>query len=202
MSDLGGGAPRLLVAGSTGGIGSAVAEEAERGGCEVVRFDRADFATLAERGLPDGPSFQAAVFAVGACAVRPFLQTTEADFAEAFAVNCLLFLRLVRALVKSRRLGRNSRLVAISSVSATEGWAGGTAYCAAKGALSAACRALDVELAPRGIAVVALEPRWIRTRMFEETAGRMGVDPARAQRPEDFAREVLGTAFGAWPAKT
>jgi short-subunit dehydrogenase len=57
--------------------------------------------------------------------------------------------------------------------------------------LSAVCRALDVELAPRKISVRALEPRHVRTAMFERCAGRMGTDPSSALDPEEFARDVL-----------
>jgi short-subunit dehydrogenase len=50
---------------------------------------------------------------------------------------------------------------------------------------------LDVELAPRKISVRALEPRHVRTAMFERCAGRMGTDPSSALDPEEFARDVL-----------
>jgi NAD(P)-dependent dehydrogenase (short-subunit alcohol dehydrogenase family) len=83
------------------------------------------------------------------------------------------------------------RVVAVSSVSATEGWPGGAAYCAAKGALSALCRALDAELKPRGISVQAIEPRYVKTRMFDSCAGRMGVSNALARDPADLADEIL-----------
>ena len=39
--------------------------------------------------------------------------------------------------------------------------------------------------------VIALEPRYVKTRMFYACAGRMGVDPALAKDPDEFAKEVL-----------
>ena len=65
-----------------------------------------------------------------------------------------------------------------------------------KGALSALCRALDAELASKGVTVRALEPRYVKTRMFDDCAGRMGVDPSLARAPEDFAGEVLAAIEG------
>ena len=98
----------------------------------------------------------------------------------------------MRHLVKTARYSPSGmKVVAISSVSAVEGWPGGAASCASKGALSAVCRALDAELAPRKISVEAPEPRHVRTAMFERCAGRMGTDPSNAQDPEVFARNVL-----------
>ena len=117
---------------------------------------------------------------------------TDAELEETFRVNCGLFVKLIRHVVAGKLNNpKGMRVVAISSVSATEGWAGGAAYCASKGALSAVCRALDVELKPRRISVTALEPRYVKTRMFDACAGRMGVDPALAQSPDALAAEIL-----------
>ena len=139
----------------------------------------------------DGP-FDAVVFATGMCPVKPLALLSGAEFDETVSVNCGLFVRLMRRLVAEKLHGPTGmRVVAVSSVSATEGWAGGAAYCASKGALSAVCRALDVELKPKGVSVVALEPRYVKTRMFDACAGRMGVDPALAQDPDAFAAEIL-----------
>ena len=124
--------------------------------------------------------------------MKPLSTMTDEEFEETFRVNCGLFVKLMRHVVAGKLHNpKGMRVVAVSSVSAVEGWAGGAAYCASKGALSAVCRALDVELKPRGISIVALEPRHVRTRMFEDCAGRMGVDPALAQDPDEFAVEIL-----------
>lgn len=177
---------RILITGTTGGIGGAVKRAALAAGHTVAEVNRGDFdAPL------DGP-FDAVVFATGMCPVKPLTLLSEAEFAETMSVNCGLFVRLMRRLVAGKMHGpKGMRVVAVSSVSASEGWAGGTAYCASKGALSAVCRALDVELKPKGISVVAPEPRYVKTRMFDACAGRMGVDPALARDPDEFAKEVL-----------
>ena len=177
---------RILITGTTGGIGGAVERAARAAGHTVVEVNRGDFdAPL------DGP-FDAVVFATGMCPVKPLTLLSEAEFGETMSVNCGLFVGLMRRLVTEKlHAPKGMKVVAISSVSATEGWAGGAAYCASKGALSAVCRALDVELKPKGISVVALEPRYVKTRMFDACAGRMGVNPALAQDPDEFAKEVL-----------
>lgn len=180
---------RILVTGTTGGIGGAVAAAARAAGHEVVAVNRGGFESEWGEG-----TFDAAVFATGTCPVRPIAMLTDRELVETFEVNCGLFVALVRRLVRERRIGpKGLRIVAVSSVSATEGWPGGAAYCASKGALSAVARALDVELSPRGVSVAALEPRYVRTRMFARTAGRMGVDPSRAEEPADFAMKVLAS---------
>lgn len=177
---------RLLITGTTGGIGGAVKTAALKAGYEVKELNRGDdFAAL-----PEG-EFDGVIFSTGMNEVRPLTLLSDESFEEMLRVNVGLFLKLVRSFVKGKHYLPGSKIIAISSVSASEGWAGGAAYCASKGALSAMCRALDVELKPRGISVIALEPKYVNTRMFANTAGRMGVSAAEAQSADDFALEVL-----------
>lgn len=180
---------RLLVTGTTGGIGGAVKRAALAAGHTVIEINRGDFDTFPSLGvdLLDG-----IVFTTGVCPVKPLSALTDAEFEETFRVNCGLFVKLMRHVIGGKLNNPSGmKVVAISSVSATEGWAGGAAYCASKGALSAVCRALDAELKPKKVSVVALEPRYVKTRMFDNCAGRMGVDPALATDPDEFAKEVL-----------
>jgi len=192
---------RIIVTGTTGGIGGAVMAAAVSRGHDVVAFNRGDFESLAAAPRAPFPAegpFDAVAFCTGTCPVRPAALTSDELLAETVRVNCGLFLALMRRVVADRLYAPSGlRAAAVSSVSATEGWPGGAAYCASKGALSAMCRALDAELSPKGISVRALEPRYVRTRMFDNCAGRMGVDPSLARAPEDFAGEVLAVLEGA-----
>ena len=189
---------KILVTGTTGGIGSAVKRVALAAGHEVVEMNRGGWEAV-DSPLTSGKDFtsplrglDAVVFSTGTCPVKPFALTSDTLFEETFRVNCGLFVKLMRHIVAERLYSPTGmKVVAISSVSATEGWAGGAAYCASKGALSAVCRALDAELQPKKISVVALEPRYVKTKMFDACAGRMGVDPALAQSPDALAAEIL-----------
>lgn len=180
---------RILITGTTGGIGGAVKRAALAAGHEIVEVDRGDFDTFSSVGFDP---IDGIVFTTGTCPVRPLTAMTDAELEETFRVNCGLFVKLMRHVVAGKLNNpKGMKVVAVSSVSAVEGWAGGAAYCASKGALSAVCRALDAELKPKKISVIALEPRYVKTRMFDQCAGRMGVDPALAQDPDEFAKEVL-----------
>lgn len=182
---------RVLITGTTGGIGGAVARAAASAGDDVIAVNRPEWERLAAF-LEDAQPFDAVVFTTGECRVKPFTQTTDDDFAEAMRVNCGLFLRLMRELVARRLYPETGmKVVAISSVSAVEGWPGGALYCASKGALSALCRALEAELKPRNISVKALEPRYVRTKMFAACAGRMGVPASFAEDPAILAERIL-----------
>lgn len=182
---------RILVTGSSGGIGSAVKTEALARGYEVVELNRADFASASGLKL-QAQAFSALVFCTGMCPVKPLAQTSDELLAETLRVNCGLFLSLMREIVAKKLYCPDGfKAIAVSSVSAVEGWAGGAAYCASKGALSALCRALDVELGAKRISVKAIEPRYVKTKMFDAGAGRMGVPAALARDPKDLAKEIL-----------
>lgn len=180
---------RILIAGASGGIGSAVVAAAQAMHCQVVEWNRADFESGA--ALPPGP-YDGFVFASGVCNVKPLSALDESAFMETIRINCGLFVFMMREIVRRKLYGGNGmRVVAVSSVSANEGWAGGAAYCASKGALSAVCRAMDAELAPCGISVSAIEPRYVLTRMFRDCAGRMGVSESEAMDPRELAEDIL-----------
>ncbi len=197
---------RLLVVGATGGIGRAVRAEALARGWECVGTSRHEGAAewmldLADRdGLElslmrlfaaEGP-FDGVIYCVGVCPVMPIARIDAASLSAAQFVNCDAFILLMKHFARPGAYAKGGAVaVAVSSVSATEGWAGGTSYCASKGALSAACRALAAELAPKKIKVYAVEPRHVLTDMFRAAAGRMGVPESDARTPDDLAHEIL-----------
>ena len=61
------------------------------------------------------------------------------------------------------------------------------------------CRAMDAELKSKRISVKAIEPRYVKTAMFDRCAGRMGVDPALAVDPADLAGEILSSLEASKP---
>ncbi len=184
---------RVLLAGSTGGVGRAVASACRARGHDVVALDRADLgAGEWVSHLKAAAPLDGFAFCAGVCPVKPVALTRDALFAETLRVNCGLFMSLMREIVANKLFAPACfRVAAVSSVSATEGWPGGSAYCASKGALSALCRAMAAELNAKNIRVHAFEPRHIKTRMFDACAGRMGVPASCAIPPEDFAKDVL-----------
>ena len=198
--------PKLLLIGAAGGIGRAVRAEAVARGWECVGTSRREGAAertldLADRdGLElalmrlfaeEGP-FDGVVYCAGTCPVLPLSRLDAGTLAAVQFVNCDAFILLVKHFARPGAYAKaGAAAVAVSSVSAAEGWAGGTAYCASKGALSAACRALAAELKPKGIGVAAIEPHHVLTDMFRSTAGRMGVPESSARSPEDVAREIM-----------
>ncbi len=191
---------KIVITGTTGGIGGAVKSAAIAAGHVVVEINRDDFDSPEFPESLKAGGIDALVFASGVCPVKQMTLTDDETALETFRVNALIFLRLMRRLVSGRLYSTSGMsVIAVSSVSAVEGWPGGVAYCASKGALSAMCRAMDAELKSKRISVKAIEPRYVKTAMFDRCAGRMGVDPALAVDPADLAGEILSSLEASKP---
>jgi NAD(P)-dependent dehydrogenase (short-subunit alcohol dehydrogenase family) len=128
----------------------------------------------------------------------------EADVATLFATNVFGPVALIKAVLPGMRARRNGAIVNISSIGARICPAGSGYYAATKAALEGLSSSLRKELAPLGIAVVAVEPGGFRTDFagrslqqsatviddYAETAGkrRKEHDTAHGTQPGDPAR--------------
>jgi NAD(P)-dependent dehydrogenase (short-subunit alcohol dehydrogenase family) len=196
---------RVLITGSTRGIGRAAAVAFLSEGAEVIvhgRDQRAADKAAADLGGPLGP----AIHPIGAdlldraaqdrfahaagmidilvnCAgifEERMLADADADhWHRIIEVNLTAPWRLARALLPTLRQ-RQGIIVNIGSDSGLLGYPGASAYCASKGALIGLTRALAVELAP-SIRVLCVCPGPVATDMMRDLADH-APDPAAAQR--------------------
>jgi NAD(P)-dependent dehydrogenase (short-subunit alcohol dehydrogenase family) len=127
------------------------------------------------------------------------LSATKPNRARAIVdINFSAGLELARAFVERSVLAEDGgSMLWISSVAAHVGAPGQIAYCASKGAVAAAVRAMAIELAPRHVRVNSLSPGLVQTEMSDTTRSRLTPDqwtriidqhPLGVGRPEDVAR--------------
>lgn len=136
------------------------------------------------------------VHSAGICPVVPLTATSPKVVRDTMLLNFIAFAELCRQLTRRSNFAADGgSLVAISSVSARTGWAGGTAYCAAKAALDSFVRVQALELAPRRIRANTVCPGYTKTPMLQETseqsdesdAERESVQPLGFCDAEDIA---------------
>jgi NAD(P)-dependent dehydrogenase (short-subunit alcohol dehydrogenase family) len=212
---------RVLVTGAAGGLGGAFARAFHDAGAALVLADRdgdglARFAKTLDDGIEchrydqgDLASLAALAKSVGAVdvlinnagilLVSPLMETDPQTIAEVIRIN------LVGPMVLTRHLGeemakRGSGVILnVSSQLAFCGAEGRSAYAAAKAGLAQFTRTSAVELAAKGVRVVAIAPGRLLTPMTtyltgdpeRYKAGIARVPVGRYGTPEEIAKLAL-----------
>ena len=218
----------VAVTGASSGIGRAIAIElarqgarpilvgrsAERlaetaaalGGAEhrqlVLDLTRHDLiaTAIADARKEIGPLY-GLCHAAGVVETRPLSANTVQVVQSQMDVNVLAGLELARAVCRrDAMLPEGGSILFISSVYGWVGMPGQIGYCASKGALAAAARAMAIELARRRIRVNCLSPGLVLTRMTEEALEKLSPEqgvklksayPLGVGQPEDVARAAV-----------
>lgn len=93
------------------------------------------------------------------------------DMEKIFEVNTFSHINLVQQLIVQKKLNKGASIVFTSSMSGVfAGLVGGSLYGATKAAIAGYCKALAIELAPRGIRVNTIHPGMIETPLTVGTA--------------------------------
>jgi NAD(P)-dependent dehydrogenase (short-subunit alcohol dehydrogenase family) len=178
---------RALITGAHGGIGRKVAERFAAEGAELALADAVEGELpvggaqgyVADLSAVEGCRRLAAdvaaglgdidllVNCVGVFNTMPLDDTTEENWDQNVDINLKGVFFLIQAIAPQMRRRGGGRIVNLTSIAATSGFATAHAYCASKGGLLNLTRSLTMELAPDGINVNAIAPGFIRTQMTE-----------------------------------
>jgi NAD(P)-dependent dehydrogenase (short-subunit alcohol dehydrogenase family) len=220
-----------LISGGAGGVGRAAALLFAAAGAQVALADiqaEAGAATAAEIEAAGGqalfvqadvsqrPQVQAAVEQVlarferidilfnhaGTVIVKPFLETTEAEWDWLMSINVKSMFHMCQAVLPGMLAAGSGAIVNTSSISGLTASPLESLYCTTKGAVLQLTRALAVEYRERGIRCNAVCPGFIRTdhglremQAFAELGLDVQADIAARQvricEPEEVARAAL-----------
>ncbi|MBQ9908852.1 MAG: 3-oxoacyl-ACP reductase FabG [Treponema sp.] len=189
---------KVLVTGSSGGIGRAIAlaaaqagyeivahynngkEKAESlkheieaagGKCSLIQFnisDRADCAEKLEKWSEENGAFWGIVLNAGICRDNVFPALTDENWDSVIHTNLDGFYNVLKPLSLPLCRKKKGRIITIASVSGLMGNRGQVNYSASKAGIIGATKALAAELASRKITVNCIAPGFIETDMIKD----------------------------------
>lgn len=189
---------KVLITGSSGGIGRAIAlavakegyeivahynsgkEKAESlkaeieaagGKCTLIQFnisDREDCRTKLEKWSEENGAFWGIVLNAGICRDNAFPALADENWDDVLHTNLDGFYNVLKPLVMPLCRKKRGRIITISSVSGVMGNRGQVNYSASKAGIIGATKALAVELASRKITVNCIAPGFIETEMIKD----------------------------------
>ncbi|MCK9414430.1 MAG: SDR family oxidoreductase [Prolixibacteraceae bacterium] len=127
------------------------------------------------------------VYCVGIRSRRPLRMITPKVLSEVINLNFGAFLELTRCITKKNNFNSELSIVGISSIAASRGGAGVTAYAASKGAMESAVRCLAKEMAPKKIRINTVVPAQTNTPAYTALQNM-----AAADEDAILARQYLG----------
>ena len=168
-------------------VGETVdAVTAAGGRCLPVEVDVADTASvdaLAQAAVDGFGRLDIAVAGAGILRRAPLDELTDDRWDEMLAVDLTGVMRTLRAC--ARHMSGGGAMAAVASImGGVYGWEEHAHYSAAKAGVIGLCRALAVELAPRGIRVNAIVPGLIESPQ--------SLDPVNSLGPEGLTKAALG----------
>ena len=146
-----------------------------------------------------GGAFAGLAHCAGIQVSKPIRSTDAAFMSDMFRINIASGLALARAIRQRGCAVEGAGIVFVASASAYVGQAGNVVYCAAKGAIVSAARALAVELARDKIRVNCVCPALVDTEMADRFRSTMSAAqfedylkhyPMGIGKPEDVANAI------------
>lgn len=183
----------------------AVAGEISEGGgaALVVQADvsvKADAERLRDRALEAFGRIDVLVSNAGVVIDRPFVESSDEDWAAAIGTNLDGFFNVTRAVLPHMLERGHGRIIATGSIINEVADFGDNkfAVCAAsKGGIISMMRAIAAEVAAQGVTVNAVSPGYIATEMFA-TLDQAGLEEAlklipmrRYGKPEEIAAAMV-----------
>jgi NAD(P)-dependent dehydrogenase (short-subunit alcohol dehydrogenase family) len=198
----------VVVTGASSGLGRACAEQLSQHGARLLLVGRDEPRLAVTRSSLTGPGHESLVLdlddvagiapaitsaarrlgpiyglchAAGVVDTRPLSSTTADAVARLMSVNLIAGLELARTVARRDVMERDGgSLLFLSSIYAKVGVAGETAYSATKGAVTAAARAMAVELARRRVRVNTISPGLVMTPMTDTALSALSAEQVAA----------------------
>jgi len=180
---------RILITGSSGGIGAALASALKAQGCDILLHGhtskpilcgassiQADLTTSSGRNavIDAAKNFNINVLLNNA-GINQFSAFEQADIEKIISVNVIAPMKLTQGLLTHLKGQPSGAIVNVGSAFGQIGFPGYVAYCASKHAVKGFAEALGRELADSSVRVQYISPRATNTAMNDDAARQLNV---------------------------
>lgn len=155
--------------------------------CDVGDADQAR--AMAGKALDDLGHIDILVNNAGFTAFRPFADLTLEDWRRTMDVNLTSVFVVTQAVLPGMMERKSGRIINVSSITGIKPIEQQSAYCAAKHGVNGLTKSLALELRPHGIAVHAICPGGVHTRLTDECMPDR--DKTDWMTPKDIAHTAL-----------
>lgn len=193
---------KILISGSSSGIGRAITEKLLDQGHTVVGLARnhqkfqpaveryipysVDFSKTKE--LPHGlnqiyrnhPLIDIIICSAGYGQFGELEQFSYTDMQRLMDVNFLSQAMLIKTWLPTMKKQNSGKVIVVGSEAALQGTSKGSLYCASKFALRGFCQSLRAECKRSSIAVSLINPGFVQTPFFNTLSFKPGDDPSHA----------------------
>jgi len=207
---------RVLITGSSRGIGKSLATTFSTGGhglilhgrdeksllkiklelstsdidCEIVVGDLLETTTIDNlRNIAEKGGVDILINNAGVYLNKPFLETTMDEFREVFEINFMSVVYLTHSLMPIMASNGSGLIININSLAGKSGSNGESAYCASKHALRGFSSSIQFDATKYGIRVIDVYLGAVQTDM---TKGRK--DQEKFILPEDVAKSIFNVS--------
>ncbi len=207
---------KIIVTGASSGIGKGIAIYLSRLGANLIILGRnedtlketkdvlesgkheyfivdlnnpGEIEGVMKKACHDGEKLNGIVYSAGISRTIPLQYVKQSDLQDIMTVNFFSFIEMAKHFSKRKYNDNGGSIVAISSISGKVGAKGLAAYCASKGAMDSAIRAMALDLASKNIRINSIAPGMIDTPIYE---GLKDIVNNKDFETELFKRQVLG----------
>ncbi len=205
---------KIIVAGSTSGIGKATAVALSRQGANVCLMGRSeeklqtvleelegeehryfvkdfkesgDYQRILDDMVSDGKKIDGMVYAAGMAKILPVNVLNKTYLDESMTVNFYSFVEMISMLSK-KKYHNQASVVGVSSISVQYPQKCQGNYAATKAAMNTMVQSLAIELAPKEIRINTVMPASTDTSMMDEAIAMM----TEEQRKKNMEKQILG----------
>lgn len=151
---------RVIVTGSSGGIGSKICKYLKSKSIELIELNSSTIDFLNDFEL-NYDNISGLIHCAGVNKINSYINTSDEDLVDMFNINTISFIRLCKKI----KFNRNSKIIAIGSLYASETKHGRLAYTISKHGLYGAVKNLAIEMSVNKCTVNMVSPGFVDTEL-------------------------------------